>query len=69
METKLAEPRLDKVAMRDARNYNNQVPFADLKKMAPAINWQKLVDDLGIDKKIETVNIMQPNIWRLYKIS
>ena len=46
--------------MRDARNYNNPVPFADLQKMTPAINWQKLVDDLKIDKKIETVNVMQP---------
>lgn len=60
METKLAEPRLDKVAMRDARNYNNPTPFADLQKMTPAINWQKMVDDLGIDKAIDTVNIMQP---------
>ncbi|TXE08583.1 M13 family metallopeptidase [Gelidibacter salicanalis] len=60
METKLAEPRLDKVAMRDARNYNNPVAFADLQKMTPAINWQKMVDDLKIDKKIETVNVMQP---------
>ncbi|MEO5788905.1 MAG: M13 family metallopeptidase [Gelidibacter sp.] len=60
METKLAEPRLDKVAMRDARNYNNPTSFADLQKMTPAINWQKLVDDLKIDKKIETVNVMQP---------
>ena len=60
METKLAEPRLDKVAMRDARNYNNPLPFADLQKMTPAINWQKFVDDLGINKKIETVNVMQP---------
>ena len=60
LETKLAEPRLDKVAMRDARNYNNPMPFSDLQKMTPAINWQKLVDDLGIDKKIDTVNVMQP---------
>ncbi|TDU43665.1 putative endopeptidase [Gelidibacter sediminis] len=60
METKLAEPRLDKVAMRDARNYNNPVAFTELQKMTPAINWQKMVDDLGIDKKIDTVNVMQP---------
>ena len=60
LETKLAEPRLDKVAMRDARNYNNPTSFANLQKMTPAINWQKLVDDLKIDKKIETVNVMQP---------
>lgn len=60
LETQLAEPRLDKVAMRDARNYNNPVSFTDLQKMTAAINWQKLIDDLGVDKTIETVNVMQP---------
>ncbi|MBA6152069.1 M13 family metallopeptidase [Gelidibacter maritimus] len=60
METKLAEPRLDKVAMRDARNYNNPVPFAELQNMTSAIDWKKLIDDLGIEKKIDTVNVMQP---------
>lgn len=60
LETKLAEPRLDKVEMRDARNYNNPVSFTDLQKMTAAINWQKLIDDLGVDKPIETVNVMQP---------
>lgn len=60
METKLAEPRLDKVAMRDARNYNNPTSLEDLQKMTSTINWQKMIDDLGIEKKIETVNVMQP---------
>lgn len=60
LETELAEPRLDKVAMRDARNYNNRLPYADLQKMTPAINWNKLATDMGITKTLDTVNIMQP---------
>ena len=60
METKLAEPRLDKVAMRDARNYNNPTSLEDLQKMAPAIDWNKMVKDLGITAEMDTVNVMQP---------
>ncbi|MFD2916885.1 M13 family metallopeptidase [Psychroserpens luteus] len=60
METQLAEPRLDKVAMRDARNYNNPTSLEDLQKMVPAIDWNKMVKDLGITAKMETLNVMQP---------
>nr|WP_321221163.1 M13 family metallopeptidase [uncultured Psychroserpens sp.] len=60
METQLAEPRLDKVAMRDARNYNNPTTLEDLQKMAPAIDWNKMVKDLGITAEMETLNVMQP---------
>lgn len=60
LETKLAEPRLDKVAMRDARNYNNPTTVAELQKMTPAINWAKFIDDMGIEKKLDTLNVMQP---------
>ena len=60
LETQLAEPRLDKVAMRDARNYNNPLPYSDLQKMTPAINWNKMASDLGINKTLDTVNVMQP---------
>ncbi|MEM5563525.1 M13 family metallopeptidase [Psychroserpens sp. AS72] len=60
METQLAEPRLDKVAMRDARNYNNPTSLEELQKMAPAIDWTKMVKDLGITAEMETLNVMQP---------
>ncbi|WP_047549649.1 M13 family metallopeptidase [Psychroserpens sp. Hel_I_66] len=60
METTLAEPRLDKVAMRDARNYNNPTSLEDLQKMAPAIDWNKMIKDLGITAEMDTVNVMQP---------
>lgn len=60
LETELAIPRLDKVQMRDARNYNNRKSLAELQKMTPAIDWGKMIDDMGITKKVETLNVMQP---------
>ena len=60
METQLVEPRLDKVAARDARNYNNPRSIAQLQEMCPAINWSKMITDLGIKKKLDTVLVAQP---------
>lgn len=60
LETKLAEPRLDKVAMRDARNYNNPMSLEELQKICPTIDWSKMVSDLGITAEMETLNVMQP---------
>ncbi|MFP4844701.1 M13 family metallopeptidase [Winogradskyella sp. PE311] len=60
METQLVEPRLDKVAARDARNYNNPRSIAELQDMCPAINWNKMIADLGIEKKLDTVLVAQP---------
>ncbi len=60
METALAEPRLDKVAMRDARNYNNPTSLDDLQQMAPSIDWNKMIKDLGIRASVDTLNVMQP---------
>ena len=60
METKLVKPRLDKVARRDIRNMNNPTSLADLQTMCPAIDWNKMIKDLGITKKIDTVLVAQP---------
>ncbi len=59
-ETKLATPRLDKVASRDFRNFNNPRTLAEVNKMVPAINWQEVFTDLGVTKKLDTVFVMQP---------
>ncbi|WP_339622847.1 M13 family metallopeptidase [uncultured Winogradskyella sp.] len=64
LETQLAEPRLDKVASRDIRNFNNPTALTDLQAMAPAINWQKLMDDMGVEKKVDTLLVMQPNYMK-----
>lgn len=60
METQLAEPRLDKVASRDIRNFNNPKSVADLQAMTPSIDWKKFMADMGIKKEIDTLLVMQP---------
>jgi putative endopeptidase len=60
METKLAEPRLDKVQSRDIRNYNNPRSIAQVAEMTPAIDWNKMISDMGITKTIDTVLVSQP---------
>jgi putative endopeptidase len=59
LETKLAEPRLDKVQSRDLRNMNNPRTIAELTEMVPAIDWSKLFSDLET-KKFESVIVTQP---------
>ncbi|MGJ8665482.1 MAG: M13 family metallopeptidase [Patiriisocius sp.] len=59
-ETKLATPRLDKVASRDFRNFNNPRSMEQVQKMAPAIQWKKAFKDLGVEKELDTVIVMQP---------
>jgi putative endopeptidase len=60
METKLAKPQLDKVQSRDMRNYNNPKSLKELQAMAPAINWEKYIKDLGVEKSLDTVMVMEP---------
>ncbi|GEQ84746.1 endothelin-converting protein [Patiriisocius marinistellae] len=59
-ETKLATPRLDKVASRDFRNFNNPRSMDQVQKMAPSIQWKKAFKDLGVEKELDTVIVMQP---------
>ncbi len=59
-ETKLAEPRLDKVASRDFRNFNNPRTVSQLQKMVPAVNWEQSFTNIGVSKKLDTVIVMQP---------
>ena len=60
IETKLAEPRLNKVESRDARNFNNPRSMQELQSMTPAVKWEKFIDDLGVEKDLDTVMVMQP---------
>ncbi len=59
LETKLAEPRLNKVERRDARNYNNPRTVAEADAMLSSIDFNKLVSDLGITKKFDTIIVAQ----------
>ncbi|WP_121666901.1 M13 family metallopeptidase [Mesonia aquimarina] len=60
LETRLAEPRLDKVASRDFRNFNNPRSLDQVQKMVPAVDWKQYISDLGVEKELDTVLVMQP---------
>ncbi len=59
METVLAEPRLNKVERRDVRNYNNPRSVAQADSLLSAIDMNKLITDLGIEKKFDTLLVTQ----------
>lgn len=59
LETKLAEPRLNKVESRDARNYNNPRTIAEADKMLSSIDLNKMIRDLGVTKKFDTIIVAQ----------
>ncbi|MAP54218.1 M13 family metallopeptidase [Altibacter sp.] len=64
-ETKLAVPRLDKVASRDFRNFNNPRSMSEVQKMVPAIQWEQAFKDLGVTKELDTVIVMQPDYMKV----
>lgn len=59
-ETKLAAPRLDKVQSRDFRNFNNPRSMEQIQEMVPAITWKTAIKDLGVEKELDTLIVMQP---------
>ncbi len=59
LETKLAEPRLNKVERRDTRNYNNPRTIAEADAMLSSLDLNKLISDLGITKKFDTIIVAQ----------
>ncbi len=59
METILATPRLDKVERRDVRNMNNPRTLEEADAMLSSIDLAKMIKDLGITKKIDTLMVTQ----------
>lgn len=60
LETQLAGPRLDKVARRDFRNFNNRYAVNDLNTVTKNIDLKAYMTDLGIEKLPDTVLVMEP---------
>ena len=57
-ETRLAEPRMDKVDRRDARKRYNPRSIGDLQKMVPVIDWSDYFKGIGV-KAIDTVVVSE----------
>ncbi len=58
-ETRLAEPRLDKVERRDARKTYNPMTVAELQKITPAMQWNSYFEGIGA-KDLDTIIVSQP---------
>ncbi|MCK8479112.1 M13 family metallopeptidase [Psychroserpens algicola] len=59
LETKLAEPQLDKTQSRDFSNLNNPRSIEQLSKLTPAVDWNKFIADMGIEQKLDTVYVIE----------
>nr|WP_298999088.1 M13 family metallopeptidase [uncultured Allomuricauda sp.] len=59
LETKLAEPRLDKVQRRDVRNLNNPRTIAEADEMLSNIDLKKMIKDVGATKAFDTIFVTQ----------
>ena len=58
-EKKLAEASLDNVALRDPRATDHKTTYADLKKMAPAFDWDAYFTSAKISRADLNVNRAQ----------
>src|SRR4029077_11168405 len=58
MEKKLAEASLDNVALRDPQATDHKTSFADLKKLAPAVDWNAYFDSAKLSRA--DLNVTEP---------
>jgi len=59
VETKLAEPQLDKTQSRDISNFNNPRTIAELTEMTPAVDWNKFISEMGVQQTLDTVYVLE----------
>jgi len=59
VETKLAEPQLDKTQSRNISNFNNPRTIAGLTAITPAVDWNKFLKDMGVETEIDTVYVVE----------
>jgi len=59
VETKLAEPQLDKVQQRNISNFNNPRTIPELTAMTPAVDWNRFIKDMGVEQELDTVYVVE----------
>jgi endothelin-converting enzyme/putative endopeptidase len=62
MEKKLAEASLDNVALRDPQATDHKTAFADLKKLAPAVDWNAYFDSAKLSRV--DLNVTEPKFFQ-----
>ena len=63
LEIALAQPRMDRVEMRDDRKSYNPMTVAELQKLTPSINWEAYLSGVGLPK-LKTIIVSQPNYMK-----
>ncbi len=58
-ETKLSEPRLDRVERRDDRKTYNPMTVAELQKLVPSIKWSEYLTAIGLPNTTDVI-VSQP---------
>jgi putative endopeptidase len=61
-EKKLAEKSLDNVALRDPANTDHKVPYAELAKLAPAMDWNAYFDSAKLSRA--DLNVAEPEFLK-----
>ncbi len=59
LETKLAEPQLDKVQRRNPANFNNPMSRAEMQEMIPSLDVEEFMTALGLED-IDTIMVTEP---------
>jgi len=59
METQFAEASLDRVSLRDPHAIDHNMPFEDLKKLTPGLNWDAFFEKAALPTKGH-LNVTQP---------
>lgn len=62
-ETRLAEPRMDKVERRKPENRYNPKSISELQDMVPAINWDAYFKGIGV-KQLDTIIVSDVNYMK-----
>lgn len=68
LETKMSEPRLDRVERRDRRKTYNPMSVAELQKLTPRINWKAILEKAKLQSAENVVVSMPKYMKELNKI-
>jgi putative endopeptidase len=64
IETELAKASLTRVARREPSATDHPMPIAELRALAPSVDWHQYFRDIGLANAGQTVNVAEPAFMR-----
>ena len=64
LETELAKAQLPRVARRDPKASDHQMPVSGLERLAPSVPWATYFHDIGVSAPLAKVNVDEPAFMR-----